>query len=276
MEPAGYLRRIVQEPHEMVESVTLQRDLFVLAHLGIPRVDAAQWQLDIAGLVEHPVALTFDDVRRSPVRCVQSFHQCAGAPRRPDIACRVANVVWEEIDLGLGPVAAAAAFVGTHFRLSHPLGRPIVDIVGSTAFLGLYSAVAAATLTWLALAYRATPAGAPLWPVDGGLWAAATAVMLLASILLMGSLVHNPALPNPGSPAQVPAEAQGVYAVTRHPMIWSFTLWGLCHIAVYPVPANLVLAVAIIILALAGAALQDRKKEALQPDTWPVWERKTS
>jgi hypothetical protein len=30
------------------------------------------------------------------------------------------------------------------------------------------------------------------------------------------------------------------------------------------------------ILALVGAALPDRKKEALQPDTWPDWERKTS
>jgi uncharacterized membrane protein len=100
--------------------------------------------------------------------------------------------------------------------------------------------------------------------------------MLLASILLMGSLVRNPALPHPGSPAEVPAEARGVYAITRHPMMWSFALWGLCHIAVYPVAANVILAVAIIVLALVGAALQDRKKEALQTDTWPAWERKTS
>lgn len=178
---------------------------------------------------------------------------------------------------GLGSIAAAgAAFVGAHFLLSHPLRKPIVDAVGNAAFLGIYSAVATVTLGWLALAYRAAPAGAPLWPVGDGLWAAATAVMLLASILLMGSLVRNPALPNPSSHAQVPAEAQGVYAVTRHPMMWSFALWGLCHIAVYPVPANVILAVAIIVLALVGAALQDRKKEALQPDTWPAWERKTS
>ena len=178
---------------------------------------------------------------------------------------------------GLGPIAAAAAaFVGTHFLLSHPLRKPVVNTVGDVAFLGIYSAVAAATLGWLALAYRTAPAGAPLWPVGDGLWATATAVMLLASILLMGSLVRNPALPNPGSPAQVPATARGVYAVTRHPMMWSFALWGLCHIAVYPVAANVILAVAIIVLALVGAALQDRKKEALQPDTWPAWERKTS
>jgi uncharacterized membrane protein len=177
---------------------------------------------------------------------------------------------------GLGPVAAAAAaFVGTHFLLSHPLRKPIVDTVGSAAFLGIYSAVAASTLGWLAFAYLAAPAGTLLWPVGDGLWAAATVVMLLASILLMGSIVRNPALPNRGPPTAVPAEARGVYAVTRHPMMWAFALWGICHIAVYPVAANIIVASAIIILALVGAALQDRKKEALQPDTWPDWEGKT-
>jgi uncharacterized membrane protein len=159
--------------------------------------------------------------------------------------------------------------VGTHFLLSHPLRKPIVDAVGSAAFLGIYSAVAAATLGWLALAYLAAPAGTLLWPVGDGLWAAATVVMLLASILLMGSIVRNPAFPNPGPPTAVPAEARGVYAITRHPMMWAFALWGICHIAVYPAAAN-------IILALVGAALQDRKKEALQPDTWPDWEKRTS
>jgi uncharacterized membrane protein len=178
---------------------------------------------------------------------------------------------------GLGSIAAAAvAFVGTHLLLSHPLRKPIVNAVGSVAFLGIYSAVAAATLVWLALAYRAAPVGAPLWPVDDGLWAAVTLVMLLASILLMGSFVRNPALPNPGTPVAAPAEARGVYAVTRHPMMWSFALWGLCHIVVYPLASNLILASAVVVLALVGAALQDRKKEALQPDTWPGWEKKTS
>ena len=31
-----------------------------------------------------------------------------------------------------------------------------------------------------------------------------------------------------------------------------------------------------IVLALVGAALQDRKKQQLQPEFWPAWEAKTS
>ena len=172
-------------------------------------------------------------------------------------------------------IAAAAAFVGTHFLLSHPLRSPLVKAVGANGFMGICALVAFATLGWLAHAYRAAPATAPLWAVGEGIWGPVTLVMLLASVLLMGSLLGNPALPGPPV-AAAPAAARGVFSVTRHPMLWAFALWGLCHIAVYPIAANIVVAIAIIVLSLVGAALQDRKKEVLQPDLWRDWERKTS
>jgi uncharacterized membrane protein len=149
-------------------------------------------------------------------------------------------------------------------------------VIGEGAFAGVYSLVAAATLIWLALAYRSARPTAPLWPVGDVLWATATVVMLLASVLLMGSLIRNPALPTGGAPAKFPETARGVFAITRHPMLWAFALWGLCHIAVYPMMKNIIVAVAIIVLALVGAALQDRKKEGLDSALWPVWEAKTS
>jgi uncharacterized membrane protein len=172
--------------------------------------------------------------------------------------------------------AAAVAFVGSHFLLSHPLRGRLVRAIGEAGFQGVYSLVAFLTLGWLIVAYRKAPVTAPLWPVGNGLWALATVVMLIASILLMGSLIRNPALPTGGRPSAFPETARGAFAVTRHPMMWSFALWGLCHIAVFPVAKNIVLSAAIVLLALVGAALQDRKKEQLQPDLWPEWESKTS
>ncbi|QBM77123.1 MFS transporter [Sphingomonas sp. AAP5] len=172
-------------------------------------------------------------------------------------------------------IAAAAAFVGTHFLLSHPLRAPLVKAIGANGFMGVYALVAFATLGWLAHAYKIAPASVPLWAVGEGIWGPVTLVMLVASILLTGSLLGNPALPGPPT-ATAPASARGVFSITRHPMMWAFALWGLCHIAVYPIAANIVVAVAIIVLALVGAALQDRKKEALQPALWRDWEGKTS
>lgn len=173
-------------------------------------------------------------------------------------------------------VVAAAAFVGTHFLLSHPFRAALVARIGEAGFLVLYSLVALVTIVWLALAYRAAPPSPLLWPVGDGLWAVATAVMLVASLLLMGSLIGNPALPDPTGATAMPAEAKGVFAITRHPMMWAFALWGACHIAVYPVAANIVVAVAVIVLALVGAAMQDRKKAALTPERWRAWEARTS
>jgi uncharacterized membrane protein len=142
--------------------------------------------------------------------------------------------------------------VGSHFLLSHPLRRPIVQAIGDRAFLGVYSLAAAATLIWLGLAYRAAPRTALLWSAGDALWAAATVVMLLASILLMGSIIRNPALPTEGAPGKLPETARGVFAITRHPMMWAVALWGLCHIAVYPMAKNIIVAAAMIVLALAG------------------------
>ena len=37
-------------------------------------------------------------------------------------------------------------------------------------------------------------------------------------------------------------EPRGVFAITRHPMMWSFTLWGTAHILVFPTTENIILA----------------------------------
>lgn len=171
---------------------------------------------------------------------------------------------------------ASVAFIGTHFLLSHPLRAPIVARVGEKGFLGLYSLVAFVTIGWMAHAYRNDIETTMLWPVGDGLWALASVVMLVAAILLMGSLIGNPAMPDPDGRITVPAEAKGVFAITRHPMLWAFALWGGAHILVYPVEKNITVAVAIIILSLVGAALQDRKKERLKPEQWRRWEAMTS
>lgn len=134
---------------------------------------------------------------------------------------------------------------------------------------------ACATLGATVWAYQSAPDTAPLWAVGGGFWAVATVGMLLASILLLGSLIRNPAMPGAiGSAAA--AKARGVYGITRHPMMWSFAIWGACHILVYPVMKNIVVASAIIVLALLGAALQDRKKSMQDPQGWAAWESRTS
>lgn len=157
-------------------------------------------------------------------------------------------------------VVASVAFVGSHFLLSHPLRGPLVRVVGEKGFLGIYSLVAFLTLGWMVMTYKRAPVSSPLWVAGDGIWAVVTVVMLIASILLMGSLIRNPALPTVGRPGAFPEAARGVFAVTRHPMMWAFALWGVCHIAVYPVTRNIVVALAMIVLALVVPHCRTRKR----------------
>lgn len=174
-------------------------------------------------------------------------------------------------------VIACIAFVGMHFLLSHPLRRPLVARIGEGPFLGLYSLVAFATFAWIAYAFYMAPKSAPLWAgFDDGPWLVATVLMLIASILFVGSMAKNPAAPNPEGAHDLDRPATGVFAITRHPMMWAFSLWGISHIIVRPTDANIVLCIAIVVLALIGAALQDRKKGRLFGDAWRTWEGRTS
>ena len=171
---------------------------------------------------------------------------------------------------------ATAAFVGTHLLMSHPLRAGLVARLGERGFAGVYSLVALATFAWIVFAYRAVTDSAPLWMAPLWWWPIASALMLAASILLAGSLVGNPAFPKPGVAAREIGAPKGVFAITRHPMNWSFILWALVHISISGGPRNLIVAGGILILALFGSFGQDAKKERLLGDAWRGWEARTS
>lgn len=174
-------------------------------------------------------------------------------------------------------IAANLAFIGSHFAMSHPLRAGMVRVLGATGFQAVYSLVSLATLVWVYFAFKAAPAGTPLWPgFDDVSWAIGSALALLAMVLFAGSMMgRNPALPIPGAEAAARAEPRGVFCVTRHPMMWGFALWAVSHLIAVPTTRTLVTASAILILALVGSHLQDRKKQALMGDAWGEWESRT-
>lgn len=171
---------------------------------------------------------------------------------------------------------AACLFVGTHLALSHPLRAPLVRRIGEGPFLGVYSLVALVTLVWMGIAARAMPPEAPAWSTPGWGWALASVAMLVASILLAGSFFGNPAAPDPAHRLTVPDRAEGVYAITRHPMLWSFVLWAFVHALVWPTSRTAILGGSVALLSLAGARGQDRKKRRLMGDPWRGWMRRTA
>jgi uncharacterized membrane protein len=172
-------------------------------------------------------------------------------------------------------IAANIAFVGTHFAMSHPLRAPMVKALGAGGFQAAYTVVSFATLGWVYFAFKAAPPADLPGSGEAG-WIIATIITWPAMVLLSGSLIGNPALPTPLAEAQARAEPKGVFLVTRHPMMWGIGLWAISHIALMWSTRTLVTALAMGVLALVGARLQDAKKEALMGASWAGWESKTS
>ena len=173
----------------------------------------------------------------------------------------------------MGLLFSAILFVGTHFLLSHPLRSRLVGVLGERAFQALYSFVAIATLGSTIYFYHIIGREPQLWVPGEALSFLATLLMWFGSILFVGSFVRNPALPGARGPSGAP---QGVFAITRHPMMWGFALWAIVHLLTVATPKALVLDGAILFLALVGAAAQDRKNLARRGERWHEWSAQTA
>jgi uncharacterized membrane protein len=175
----------------------------------------------------------------------------------------------------LALIAANIAFVGTHFLMSHPLRAPMVGVFGEMGFQVVYSVVIIATMAAIYFAFIQSPA-ADL-PGSGQVgWAISTLIALPAMVLFAGSVVGNPAMAVPGAEESARAEPQGVFTITRHPMMWGFALWAISHIVLHWSWRTTITAAAVGILALVGSRLQDGKKRVLMGDAWKEWESKTT
>ncbi len=169
-------------------------------------------------------------------------------------------------------VLALASFVGTHFLLSHPLRAPLVARLGAGGFAGVYSLVAAATLGWAVYEWRRAPV-VVWWVAPAWAWPLCGVVMLFAAILFVGSMTApNPALM--GGKAGGPE--RGVQRITRHPMMWAFALWAVVHATLGGTGRDVALSTGILVLALAGARLQDGKKRQQLGAAWATHEAATS
>lgn len=172
-----------------------------------------------------------------------------------------------------GLALAAIAFVGLHFLLSHPLRQPLVRAVGEGPFRGIYSLIALVTFGAMIYFYRIIGREPPLWDAGDAGWIIGTLLMWLASILFVGSFIRNPAFPGAPGPSGGP---RGVFGITRHPMMWSFAIWAAVHLMILGQPKSILFDGAIILLALAGAMAQDRKKRALLGERWHEWTAQTA
>ncbi len=99
MDPVGL---VIKAPvrRSLEHSITPTEHHFVLAHMGIARLQVESWKLIVEGAVERPLTFTYDELRELPSRTVTALLECAGSPLRPDRPVRrIGNAVWHGVSL---------------------------------------------------------------------------------------------------------------------------------------------------------------------------------
>ena len=173
-----------------------------------------------------------------------------------------------------GLFLSCLAFVGLHFLLSHPLRSPLVAKMGERGFQGLYSVLSLLTFGLMIYFYRIIGRESQVWNFGEWVWPVGAVLMWLASILFVGSFLGNPALP--GARLERGKAANGVFAITRHPMMWSFAIWAIVHFAVMGTGKALVFDTSIAFLAIVGSIGQDAKKRKLMGERFHEWVAQTA
>lgn len=173
-------------------------------------------------------------------------------------------------------VLAALAWVLLHVVVAGPLRPGLVCRLGLPAYRGLFSVLSAVALAALIWTYRLAPY-IEFWPTTSTLALVPLLVMPVATLLLVGSLrASNPTLAGPDMILKGELPVRGFTKVTRHPMLWAFSLWAASHMVANGDVAHWLLAGAILITALNGMWSIDRKRPAQFSEHWQMFSNKTS
>jgi sulfite oxidase len=81
--------------------ITPVENFFVRTHVPVPKVDLAQWRLNVDGHVSTPLTLSIDDLRKMPSAEVVGVLECAGNGRR-NYDPPVPGVQWANGAVGNG------------------------------------------------------------------------------------------------------------------------------------------------------------------------------
>ena len=164
---------------------------------------------------------------------------------------------------------AMATFVIGHFVLaSLPVRQVLIDKIGNNGFRGLFSVFALVTLIWAVRCYVAAPYE-ELWVQTEALQSIPAAIMPIACIFAIAG-VSTRTVTSVGGETMSPEDARpaGILTVTRHPLMWGFSLWALAHLAPNGDMASLIFFGGFAFLALAGMAHIDHRRQLVMGSDW--------
>lgn len=173
-------------------------------------------------------------------------------------------------------VFAALSWLLLHVLVAGPARGVLVARLGEPAYRGLFSLLSVAALAGLILAYRAAPY-IELWAPSEALNLVPLIVMPFAILLVLGGLrTTNPTLAGPDMMLEGNLPVEGFTRITRHPMLWGFSLWAASHLIANGDLATLLLAGSVLLTALNGMRSIDAKRAAKFGQAWEAFAARTS
>lgn len=182
---------------------------------------------------------------------------------------------WDMNTLNLA--LAMMCFALAHFAMSGFLRKSLLNALGRQLFLLIYSLVSLCLFAWGVVAFDRAPTGVALW--DGShpvAWVAGSVLSIAALALFLPSFLGNPALAGKNVAGLSNIIPSGVFAITRHPMMWGISLWAISHIIVAPELRVLLFMGTLVLVALLGSYLQDKRKVASNNREFAPWMRRTT
>ncbi len=177
--------------------------------------------------------------------------------------------------------AAAAFFVLIHLLISGTRVRDtLVGRMGEGVYMGLFSLLSVAGLTWMIMAYGAARSG-PENTVYWGVGEATRHIQLLLQFIAMVFVVIGLTTPNPTSVKQEGVlqredAVKGVLRITRHPFLWGVAIWAMGHLIVNGDRAGMTLFGTLLALAIAGTTSIDAKRRRVLGAAWEPFASQTS
>ena len=172
--------------------------------------------------------------------------------------------------------AAASAFFLLHMLPAAPLRKQLIGFAGEGPYLGAFSVLSVISIWWLSASFAAAPYGGKLWIVPAWwLWLKAALILFALIFVAGGILSANPSTPGGTTALDSRETGQGIFAITRHPVMWGIAIWAVAHMISQATIRGFAFFGAFAATALIGSWLQQRRKRASLP-AWPAFEAGTS
>lgn len=173
-------------------------------------------------------------------------------------------------------LAAASVFFLLHMVPATPLRGRLVALAGEGPYLGAFSVLSLIAIWWLAETFGAASPGQDFWTLPPWwLWLNAALVLFALILAVAGLFSPNPSSTGAAKLLENRDAAEGIFAITRHPVMWGIAIWAIAHMISEATLRGFAFFGAFAATALIGSWLQQKRKRASVPG-WAAFEAKTS